>query len=510
MDSEEEDFHYSSSSNEVGSEEEDLYYSSGGGGDEAEEAAEDGGGEPPVSRLQKHYTILKEEDIRQLQDNDISTVSNVLSISRGVACTLLCRNNWSLSSVYDDWFADEERAHEPVRILAKRKSRKQVCKICYETIRHKSMLSAACGHPFCADCWKTYISTSIKDGPGCLTLPCPEPGCKATPGVDMVDSLASADDKEKYYRYLYRSYVECNRKRKWCPAPGCDLAVEFDADGCESYDVTCDCSRKFCWNCTEESHRPVDCETVAKWIEKNSSEAENTTWILAYTKPCPNCHRAIEKNQGCNHMTCGKPCGHHFCWVCLGPWVEHYVCNKYKEEGDSIDEKSRKNAKKHLERYTHYFERWDSNDKSRKRALVDLNRARNEHIDVLSKAQEEPPAQLKFVTQAWDQIVECRRVLKWTYAYGYYLSLTASAKMGLFGYLQGEAEAALERLHHCAEKEMGDYLLADCPSEDFKDFRSKLARLTAVTRNYFENLVRALENNLSEVENFSTKTSTSS
>lgn len=35
------------------------------------------------------------------------------------------------------------------------------------------------------------------------------------------------------------------------------------------------------------------------------------------------------------------------------------------------------------------------------------------------------------------QIVECRRVLKWTYAYGYYLPDLDKAKRQFFEYLQG-------------------------------------------------------------------------
>lgn len=48
----------------------------------------------------------------------------------------------------------------------------------------------------------------------------------------------------------------------------------------------------------------VNCETVNKWILKNSAESENLNWILAHTKQCPKCKRPIEKNQGCMHMTC--------------------------------------------------------------------------------------------------------------------------------------------------------------------------------------------------------------
>lgn len=38
----------------------------------------------------------------------------------------------------------------------------------------------------------------------------------------------------------------------------------------------------------------------------------------------------------------------------------------------------------------------------------------------------------------WIQIVECRRVLKWTYAYGYYLPDDDVAKKNFFEYSQGK------------------------------------------------------------------------
>ena len=42
-------------------------------------------------------------------------------------------------------------------------------------------------------------------------------------------------------------------------------------------------------------------------------------------KRCPRCHMFIEKNEGCNHMTC--LCSHQFCYVCLADWQErHYQC----------------------------------------------------------------------------------------------------------------------------------------------------------------------------------------
>ncbi|XVE90685.1 hypothetical protein DITRI_Ditri20bG0096600 [Diplodiscus trichospermus] len=466
-------------------------------------------------RHQQNYTILSEVDIRQRQEDDIMRISMVLSISKVEAGILLRYYNWSISKVHDEWFADEEKVRRSVGLLEKPvvpfpDGREMTCGICFETYTNAQLHAAACGHPFCSSCWAGYISTAINDGPGCLMLRCPDPSCAAAVRQDMINTLASDEDKVKYFRYFIRSYVEDNRKTKWCPAPGCDYAVDFIL-GSGSYDVTCRCSYSFCWNCTEEAHRPVDCGTVAKWILKNSAESENMNWILANSKPCPKCKRPIEKNQGCMHITCTPPCKFEFCWLCLGAWSEHgertggfYACNRYetaKQEGVYDEaEKRREMAKNSLERYTHYYERWATNQSSRQKALADLQQMQSVHLEKLSDIQCQPESQLKFITEAWLQIVECRRVLKWTYAYGYYLPEHEHAKRQFFEYLQGEAESGLERLHQCAEKELQVYLNAEGPSKVFNEFRTKLAGLTSVTRNYFENLVRALENGLSDVD----------
>ncbi|XP_078447141.1 putative E3 ubiquitin-protein ligase ARI7 [Wolffia australiana] len=466
-----------------------------------------------ISHRQQNFIVLNEDDIRQRQEDDILRVSQVLSISRCQACSLLRHYQWSISKVHDTWFADEESVRRAVGLLEKPAAMPQekelTCGICFEAYPHDKMVATVCGHPFCKTCWRGYIGTAISDGPGCLTLRCPDPSCGAAVGEGMVNMLSSVEDREKYSRYLLRSYVEDNRKTKWCPAPGCEYAVEF-VMGSGSYDVTCNCGHSFCWNCTEEAHRPVDCNTVARWILKNSAESENMNWILANSKPCPRCKRPIEKNQGCMHITCTPPCKHEFCWLCLGPWSDHgertggfYACNRYetaKQEGQYDEaERRREMAKNSLERYTHYYERWAANQSSRQKAMSDLQNLQSVLLEKLSDKQSQPESQLKFITEAWLQIVECRRVLKWTYAYGYYLPENEHAKRTFFEYLQGEAESGLERLHQCAEKELQAFIDAEGPSKEFNEFRTKLAGLTSVTRNYFENLVRTLESGLQDV-----------
>ncbi|TQD75620.1 hypothetical protein C1H46_038860 [Malus baccata] len=76
--------------------------------------------------------------------------------------------------------------------------------------------------------------------------------------------------------------------------------------------------------------------------------------------------------------------------------------------------------------------------------------------------------ELKFIIEAWQQIIEARQILRWSYAYGYYIPEDELLKLKLFEHLLGHAVFSLERL-------------------------------TNATANYFDKLVRALESGLSEI-----------
>ncbi|OAY81546.1 putative E3 ubiquitin-protein ligase ARI8 [Ananas comosus] len=378
---------------------------------------------------EKPFTVLSEDDIRQRQEEDISKTVAILSISKAEAFILLRHFKWDENRVNDEWFANEVAVRRAIGLLENRVEIPKLmelsidhltCGICFETYPPNMMSAAACGHRFCGACWQGYIGTSISNGPGCLTLRCPDPSCSAAILQDMINFLATDEDKEKYARFYFRSYVEDGRKIKWCPAQAVILL----------------------WNITKEV------QTMMFHVVVHSAFAG---------------------------------------MLCLGVWSEHgertggfYACNRYES------------AKKE--------------GVSRQKAFADLQSMRNEKIAKLREIIKEEESQLSFVIDAWSQIVECRRVLKWTYAYGYYLPDHELARKHFFEYLQGEAESGLERLHQCAEKELQvffDALPDSPPTKEFCAFKTKLAGLTAVTRTYFENLVQALENGLEDVSSAS-------
>jgi IBR domain, a half RING-finger domain len=69
--------------------------------------------------------------------------------------------------------------------------------------------------------------------------------------------------------------------------------------------------------------------------EQAGEHLANALWVAANTKKCPRCSAAIEKDEGCNHMSCRK-CRHEFCWICMQDWTLHsnttggyFQCNRF-------------------------------------------------------------------------------------------------------------------------------------------------------------------------------------
>ena len=350
---------------------------------------------------------------------------------------------------------------------------------------------------------------------------CPDPACPAAVVQDLVDAAADAADKDRYARFALLSYVEEGGGGvKWCPGRGCPRTVEFLGCAGDATDVFCDCRHGFCWACGEEAHRPVSCATVRAWLAKNKSDSETTIWVLANTKHCPKCRRPIEKNQGCNHMTCRAPCGHHFCWICLEPLGRaHTACNAYRPRPGRaaivgskgalppVEEQRRDQAKASLDRYLYHYERWAANHRSLEQVLKDMAALQRSELGRMAGMVRASAMDLRFLTRAYEQIAGCRRVLRWAYAYGYFLDPERdAAKRGLFDHLQGDANRSLERLHGCAEgerKELCATAMGASPAEiagRYRSYKKKLENLTEVTRRYFENLVKAFETDLAEVK----------
>jgi ariadne-1 len=388
----------------------------------------------------------------------LKEVTEVLDIPASAAAVLLREHNWSKEILLEVFYSNSDkilrkcgvyhRCHPTITTAAgaavaaaggnKATTKKAaaaaqadvVCAICYDA--PEKTLTMPCGHEFCTNCWLDFCINSISEGPVCVRMTCPQAGCKEVVTEEEVAQVCKQAELSRFQTFQLRSFVESNSLTRWCPGKGCErVACAYNPAAMEADNnvAHCDgCLISFCMICGEEPHSPCGCKDLAKWNEKCRNESETANWILANTKSCPKCFSRIEKNQGCNHMSCQR-CKFEFCWICMGDWHDHgantggyYKCNKYDSNITTApeDQSDAAKAKRELDRYLHYYKRYHAHSEAQKFAKKQLKETENRMVLLQESSDDAKWSDVEFLKTANEQLVECRRVLKYTYVFAYY------------------------------------------------------------------------------------------
>ena len=260
----------------------------------------------------------------------------------------------------------------------------------------------------------------------------------------------------RYQVLLTRTYVDDKDNLKWCPAPNCEFAIECNVKKRDFNrvvpTVACGCKHRFCFGCALADHQPAPCSLVKQWLKKCEDDSETANWISANTKECPKCSSTIEKNGGCNHMTCRK-CKHEFCWMCMGLWSEHgtswYNCNRFEEKSGLDGRDAQAKSRQSLERYLHYYNRYANHEQSAK-LDKDLWLKTERKMMNLQTASGMSWIEVQFLDNSSQALQQCRQTLKWTYAFAYYLQRNNLTE--IFEDNQKDLEMAVESLSEMFEK----------------------------------------------------------
>jgi len=193
-------------------------------------------------------------------------------------------------------------------------------------------------------------------------------------------------------------------------------------------------------------------------------------------------------------------CAFHFCWLCLRDWsLCPSTCgNSFNglqfQIFEDEDEMQRNHAEVDSDRYTYYYQGWANNQVSRKQAFQNLIQISPR----LATLHNESETYFDYIKNALKQIVECRKILKWSFVYGYYLHHDENAKIEFFDHIENIAQYVLESLLCCAQNDITK-VLKNGSEEEFPNSRCSLITLTRVSKSYFMNLVNELENGLEVV-----------
>jgi len=147
--------------------------------------------------------------------------------------------------------------------------------------------------------------------------------CKKDFDFNDVQKWASTEVFNRYDVLVLRRLLQSYDDFRWCKRAECGTG-QIHASGAAAPVMTCsECRFKSCFTHDVPWHDGVTCNDFTVMLLNNVDKA-TTAYFSSVTKPCPGCNKSIEKNGGCDHMTCRRPggCGHEFCWLCLAPYNE--------------------------------------------------------------------------------------------------------------------------------------------------------------------------------------------
>lgn len=430
-----------------------------------------------VEQMVEHTSISTDELVSRMKEM-IDEINEVACLPGTIIRILLTYFSWDKDMLLERYYLadDKDRAElfkkanivwpiesDPDPASTHMDQDETMCTICYSDCPTSSMAGLACGHLFCPFCWQTYVTTKIMEDGEADSISCPAESCPILVDDEMVLRMVSEPDvRAKYRRLMTNNFVNHSKKLQWCPSPGCDRVVEVKeaqlkmlTPSAQSTKVTCSCGREFCFVCTNEPHIPVLCLYLKKWKAKceDKDHTETMNYICGNTKDCPKCQVVIEKNGGCNHMTCRK-CKAEFCWLCCGTMghstmaMTAHQCNKFR---DDEKEKTRENARAALTRFMHYCNRYVNHNNSLK--LEDkLTETIREHMTKLQDIHRMSWIEARFLEKAVQTLKECRITLMYTYAFAFYLKKTNQAI--IFEENQNNLEDATEKMSYFLEQEL--------------------------------------------------------
>ncbi|KAL6494766.1 putative E3 ubiquitin-protein ligase ari2 [Orobanche gracilis] len=495
-----------------GSEEEDDYYAS----DHEAESIDGLESKESDARWAKSRApsskIITKESLLAAQKEDLRRVMDLLSVREHHARTLLIHYRWDvekLIAVYIEkgkscMFSESGvTVVELIDLDRPESSSTVMCNICMEDVLAKHLTKMDCGHCFCSNCWTEHFIVKINEGQS-KRIRCMAHRCNAICDEAVIRNLVSArhpDLAEKFERFLLESYIEDNKMVKWCPSvPHCGNAIRLEND--ELCEVECSCGLQFCFSCLSEAHSPCSCAMWVLWTKKCRDESETVNWMTVHTKPCPKCHKPVEKNGGCNLVSC--ICGQSFCWLCGGAtgrdhtWssIANHSCGRYKEDG----EKKAERAKRDLYRYMHYHNRF--------KAHIDSSKQESRLMETIKEKVsnlEERDSKLRefsWVMNGFNRLFRSRWALTYSYPFAFYMfgdelfrgemtTKECEIKQHLFEDQQQQLESNVEKLSKFFEEPFDEY-----PEEQVMQIRMQVIDLSVIIDGLCRKMYECIENDL--------------
>ncbi|KAK6353951.1 hypothetical protein TWF730_008371 [Orbilia blumenaviensis] len=171
----------------------------------------------------------------------------------------------------------------------------------YEIRTSHSLAELPCGHIYCNECLQRMAALAARN-----EASYPTQCCGLTVTFRLLSLVLPDDDLQ---RYLDAGREFSSERRLYCANTRCFRFIPDDANS-DPRDGTARCGAcglNTCPQCRELRHRGPCVRT--RDMQRLRDLVRENGW-----QNCSRCGRAIERVDGCHHMTC--VCGHEFCYTC--------------------------------------------------------------------------------------------------------------------------------------------------------------------------------------------------
>jgi ariadne-1 len=263
--------------------------------------------------------ILTANELVQLHEQMAADETGPLNVHQDLAFHLLGFFSWDVDRLNEAVATDRQKVFRecgidpgwqarPFRLAAA--ARRTECPICYDDKPAWQVAHLPCGHDFCLECWEGHILSKVSEMTTAIL--CPSHGCGCPVSMYEIRNVCGAEVAQRYHQKICENEIGRGTKIH-CMRPDCPFVLTANSVGPCGV-ATCRCGDRICWACKKVAHAPVTCAQQQEWgqVAGQAEDVVQGMWERQNTKECPRCRNRIEKNGGCNHMTCSQ-CRHQFC-----------------------------------------------------------------------------------------------------------------------------------------------------------------------------------------------------
>lgn len=192
----------------------------------------------------------------------------------------------------------------------------EICPVCYDNIDEPYRL--ACGHAYCHSCLRHFLVSASDTKQFPLSCMGDEGVCGQPVPLPVIRRFLTPVQLKRLLEVSFLDYLDRNPDQfRYCATPDCPELYSLESDFADGIYRCPSCFVSVCVSCRED-HEGYSCEEWKIHRDPAAQDRLLDNWIEGNqnVKRCPSCRTFIEKNGGCNHMTCLQ-CKAHICWKCM-------------------------------------------------------------------------------------------------------------------------------------------------------------------------------------------------